>query len=49
MKSANKPYFMMYQKDDNYKIHRTDYIDATSFNFSKNKLIIKSDVFPENY
>jgi len=49
MKSSNKPYFMMYQKEDNYKIQRTDYIDASPFNFSKNKLLIKSDVFPENY
>jgi hypothetical protein len=39
----------MYQKDNNYKIQRTDYFEATSFNFSRNKLSIKSDIFPENY
>jgi hypothetical protein len=40
---------MKYQKDNNYKIHCNDIIDAMSFNISKNKLLIKSDIFPENY
>ena len=49
MKSTKKPYYMNYQKDNNYKIHCNDIIDAMSFNISKNKLLIKSDIFPENY
>lgn len=49
MKSTKKPYYMKYQKDNNYKIHCNDIIDAMSFNISKNKLLIKSDIFPENY
>ena len=40
---------MKYQKDNNYKIHCNDIIDAMSFNISKNKLLIQSDIFPENY
>lgn len=38
----------MHQKNTNNKDHQTEFNDAPSFSISKNKLLIKSEDFPDN-